>query len=419
MSKLFNTKEEFIAEIKSISIDGSFSLNLSSQNVVIKEEKQYPFVKTAENLSLEEGIANLPTALRFELIAKGYTFLLDELNIDELDEPESQWRGRMTYYFLVNYPELNSKLNLQKLQGTWLSKALIAKPQIINKVDLNKLSPRAWAELIAENPDFGNQFDFSSLNTPQNAMWWFQLLTKQPQFFNKCNLNFIEVNELAQLRWIHSSINDFLKNNSKSIETETEPAPDIKIGKQVWMATNLKVTHFRNGNPIPIIGLSKEWIQASKEKKPACCFYLNDENNTNQFGLLYNWYAVSDPRGLAPNGYHIPSDKEWKTMIAALEDKNAPGNQLKSNRNEWKENASGNNNNTGFTALPAGQREEGGGFSHLGEMSFWWTSTQDEKTTTQNSPSAYFRRLNFYDQNIIRDMHDCGAGYSVRCFKDK
>lgn len=418
MEKHFKTKEEFINELKSISVDGSFSLNLSSQSLFINEEKQYPFVKTAENLSLEEGIANLPTGLRFELIAKGYTFLLDGLNLNELDIPDSIWRGRMTYYILINFPELQPKLNLQKLHGTWLSKALIAKPEIIDEVVLNQLSPRAWAELIAENPNFGKHFDFSVLNTPENSMWWFQLLVKQPQFFNKCDLNLIEENALAQLRWIHSTINDFLKKKSKSINSESEKTPDIKIGNQVWMSANLKVSNFRNGDQIPILGLTEEWIKASKEKKPACCFYLNDEENIDKFGLLYNWYAISDPRGLAPNGYHVPSDKEWKTLIASLEDKNAVGNQLKSNRNEWKENGSGNNN-TGFSALPAGWRKEGGGFRHLGEMSFWWTSTQDENTTTQNPPSAYFRRLNFYDQNIIRDMNDCGAGYSVRCLKDK
>ena len=96
MSKVFNSKEEFINEIKSISIDGSFTLNLGQLNAYVPEAKQYPFVKAANNLSLEEGIANLPTNLRFELIRRGYEYLINELKFEELDAPDAPSPGHMT-----------------------------------------------------------------------------------------------------------------------------------------------------------------------------------------------------------------------------------------------------------------------------------------------------------------------------------
>jgi uncharacterized protein (TIGR02145 family) len=411
MSKVFNFKEEFINEIKSISIDGSFTLNLSQLNAYVPEAKQYPFVKAANNLSLEEGITNLPTNLRFELIRRGYEYLINELKFEELDAPDAPSPGHMTAHILINFPVFESKLNLSKLKGQWMAKAIISRPDIVDRVDLSNLTTYAWVILLAERPEFANQFDFSKLNTSDYAKFWFDILEKQPQFLKYCDVNILNDHQKGQLRWIQKSISDFLPSQIKTIS-------DIKIGKQIWMNSNLQVTHFRNGDPIPVIGLDKEWHQAHKDKKPACCFYVNDDSNIQKFGLLYNWYAVIDKRGIAPEGYHIPTDKEWDVLIKFLENKTSPGLDLKSDGDEWNENGKGNNS-SGFCALPGGIRYSGGFFHLIGERGFWWTSTPCEKGNLLQSCTAYDRSLQFYDNKINRAKAECGEGYSIRCLKDK
>ena len=81
----------------------------------------------------------------------------------------------------------------------------------------------------------------------------------------------------------------------------------VQIGTQLWIASNLNVSHFRNGDPIPEAASAAEWKQAAEDKRPAWCYYNNDPVNGRTYHKLYNWYAVNDPRGLAPYGWHVPS----------------------------------------------------------------------------------------------------------------
>lgn len=92
----------------------------------------------------------------------------------------------------------------------------------------------------------------------------------------------------------------------------------IKIGNQAWTAENLNVEKFRNGDPIPNAKTKDQWHEAGIYKQPAWCYYDNDPVNGNKYNKLYNWYAVNDPRGLAPVGYHIPSDAEWTKLTDYL-----------------------------------------------------------------------------------------------------
>ncbi len=102
----------------------------------------------------------------------------------------------------------------------------------------------------------------------------------------------------------------------------------VTIGNQTWMTKNLDVSTFRNGDTIPEIKDGYEWERAGKEGRPAWCYYDNDTSYGRRYGKLYNWYAVNDPRGLAPVGYHIPSDQEW-TMLTDYLGLNA-GSKMKS-----------------------------------------------------------------------------------------
>ncbi len=103
----------------------------------------------------------------------------------------------------------------------------------------------------------------------------------------------------------------------------------IKIGTQTWSAKNLDVSTFRNGNPIPEAITNEEWEKAGKQGKPVWCYYNNDPKNGKIYGKLYNWYAVNDKRGLAPEGWHVPTDAEWATLITYLGGKDVAGGKLK------------------------------------------------------------------------------------------
>jgi uncharacterized protein (TIGR02145 family) len=170
------------------------------------------------------------------------------------------------------------------------------------------------------------------------------------------------------------------KASAKKVATETT-FEEIKIGKQIWMAKNLDVTHFRNGDPIPEAKTDKEWMGAAKDKLPAWCYYKNDSKNGTKYGKLYNWYAVHDPRGLAPEDWMIPTDKEWSDLINNFGGLNKETPQLKSS-NGWLDNGTGTNE-SGFSCQPAGSRIEGK-FQQIGEAGYWWCDTKEYFTVSES-----------------------------------
>ena len=103
----------------------------------------------------------------------------------------------------------------------------------------------------------------------------------------------------------------------------------VTIGTQVWSTKNLDVSTFRNGDPIPQAKSDDEWAKAGENKQAAWCYYKNDPANGAKYGKLYNWYAVNDPRGLAPVGYHIPTTEEWGVLAKILGNDSTTGPKLK------------------------------------------------------------------------------------------
>ncbi len=148
---------------------------------------------------------------------------------------------------------------------------------------------------------------------------------------------------------------------------------EVKIGDQIWMTRNLNVDKFCNGDPIPEAKTNEEWIKAGENGEPAWCYYDNDPENGEKFGRLYNWYAVNDPRGLAPEGWHIPSDEEWTTLVDYLGGEDEANIKMRSSVG-WENDGEGNNE-SGFSALLGGYRNSYGDFNDLGECASWWTST--------------------------------------------
>jgi uncharacterized protein (TIGR02145 family) len=196
----------------------------------------------------------------------------------------------------------------------------------------------------------------------------------------------------------------------------------VKIGNQTWMKAALRVTHYRNGDAIPEVTGNTEW---SNLTTGAFCNYNNNADNVSTYGRLYNWYAVNDPRGLAPADWHIPTDEDWKTLEMALgmsqTDADAEGHRgtdegckmKKTGTTHWAGPNTGATNESGFTALPCGYRQDTGLFWEIGSVVHYWTATQS------STANAWWRALNHEDTGVYRYSNASKkSGFSIRCLKD-
>lgn len=224
----------------------------------------------------------------------------------------------------------------------------------------------------------------------------------------------------------------------------------VIIGKQEWMAENLKTTRLNDGTEIAGVKYGDEWASIHT---PAYSWYGNEERNKEFYGALYNWYAVETGR-LCPAGWHVPSDDEWAELTRFLGGNAIAGGKMKSTgtagmrENEeihssqiekdqpnyqpadqeetdpevqqntaesWHKPNTGAGNESGFSALPGGHRTNDnspGVFARKGEYAYWWSATPA-------SPGvAWFRMLYYNYSNISRLTMGMTDGMSVRCVKD-
>jgi hypothetical protein len=158
----------------------------------------------------------------------------------------------------------------------------------------------------------------------------------------------------------------------------------VRIGRQVWMTANLDTGAYRNGDPIREAGSVSEWNDAISKGEGAWCRYDNDSRN----GRLYNWYAVNDPRGLAPSGWRVPSDGDWAELESATGGKGFA---------------------TGFT----GSRNCLGMFFGKGSTAFFWSSTPAGEF------DAWDRESSEGTPKLVRVSVARGLGLSVRCVKER
>lgn len=195
----------------------------------------------------------------------------------------------------------------------------------------------------------------------------------------------------------------------------------VKIGEQYWMAENLKVTHFRNGEVIPNVMNATEW---SNQTAGAYCNYANDTSKVYTYGRLYNWFAVDDNRNIAPAGWHVPTDEEWKEleMYQGMSQSDADdtgyrgtdeGGKLKeTGTTHWRSPNTGATNESGFSALPGGHRGSNGFFGSLGFDAHFWSSTE------YSSSHAWRRHLYYNYSDIHRLNFSKNSGFSVRLIRD-
>ena len=182
-------------------------------------------------------------------------------------------------------------------------------------------------------------------------------------------------------------------------------AQDVKIGTQTWTTKNLDIATYRNGDAIPQVQDKVKW---SNLTTGAWCYYENNTANGTTYGKLYNWYAVNDPRGLAPKGYHIPTDAEWTILSDNLGGE--AGTKMK-NTSGWKDNGNGTNTSD-FAGLPGGDRFSYGFFSSIGSDGEWWSSSES------SASCAWYRILFNFNVNVDRSYNGKKTGMSLRCVKD-
>ncbi len=193
------------------------------------------------------------------------------------------------------------------------------------------------------------------------------------------------------------------------VKEDTKEIKSVKIGNQVWMAENLNVDYYRNGDPIPT-GLSA--YQWGKTTDGALAVYNDDPINEKIYGKLYNWYAVNDPRGLCPSGWRVPKESDWFELVDQLGgDVIESGKKMKSDI-YWRKNVS-NFNSSGFNAFPGGWRGYSNKaynpimeFNYLNYYGFYWMS----ESSTFNIGS--------FDTGDMPDVMTKNYGVSVRCIKD-
>lgn len=186
----------------------------------------------------------------------------------------------------------------------------------------------------------------------------------------------------------------------------------ITIGTQVWMAENLRATKYRNGDLIENVNDPLAW---SNLDSGAYCDYDTNSYNSDTYGRLYNWYAIKDSRNIAPVGWHVPTEKEFQTLINYLGgDSAAGGNMKEPGTSHWTEPEPDykSASESGFNALPAGVRSYDGIFSDLGDMTSWWTTTEVQPNT------AWLFSIWNSDSRIYGFDYGKNRGCSVRCIKD-
>ncbi len=213
------------------------------------------------------------------------------------------------------------------------------------------------------------------------------------------------------------------ESNNNEVETGTIRDVEghvykvVKIGKQWWMAENLRATQYRNRDWIINVTGSNSWSE--NHSTGAYCNYDNDYNNAATYGMLYNWYTVVDGRNIAPPGWHVPTDEDWQKLENYLGKNTIAGGKMKSTGTVqagdglWEEPNNGATNESGFTALPGGYRSWNGEFGGLGYSSYFWSSTET------SSGTAYSRYM-FNDSSNVHNYDSSvkQAGFSIRCVKD-
>ncbi len=198
----------------------------------------------------------------------------------------------------------------------------------------------------------------------------------------------------------------------EALDVENNTYVTVDIKGAMWFTENLACKKFRNGDTLFQAKTNDEWEMALIDGVPAWCYPNNDSILAESYGIMYNYHAITDSRGLAPEGWHISSAYDWQRLIDLYGGEWNAGYFLKATEG-WQDNGNGSNS-TKFNALPCGKRISIGSFFIFGDQGWWWTSTPIE-TSSSGNYSVLLPSIN-YLVNICTD-YDWGNGMYVRCVK--
>ena len=203
-----------------------------------------------------------------------------------------------------------------------------------------------------------------------------------------------------------------------NLATTPTTATSVTIGAQVWATSNLNVTTYSDGTPIPQVTDPAAWAALTTG---AWCYYSNVFANRNTYGKLYNWYAVAGihdtdtatpNKVLAPTGWHVPTDAEWTTLTTTLGGTTVAGGAMKATT-LWNSPNTNATNSSGFIGLPGGVRQDSGTFIHFGNYGFWWGSS-----VGSSNIKGWNRFLSYNNGTANRGEDSKKFGKSVRCLMD-
>jgi len=215
---------------------------------------------------------------------------------------------------------------------------------------------------------------------------------------------------LLIIAFVGGSVWYYFEYESLTLATSSVDGTEVKIGNQIWSIENLDVAEFRNGDPIPEAKTEGQWKAFVLAGEPAWCSCISDSFNISyQKGKLYNFYAVVDRRGLAPQGWRIPSSDDWKFLFDNLGSEFRAGSKLKSS-DTWSADGIGTNS-SGFAGKPFCKRSPSGVIDYNNGFVYWWSSTGDVNdnawySSLTNSGAAY------------RGFSHKGCGYPIRCIRE-
>ncbi len=278
---------------------------------------------------------------------------------------------------------------------TWSSTGTIANV----KLEYSTNSGSSWITIVTSTPNDGTE----ALTVPNTP-------------YATCRVRVTDVT--------NSAVTDMSDANFTISGTVTDIDGNvyhyITIGTQTWMVENLKTTRYRNGDAIQNATDNTAW---SNLTIGAYCNYDNNSSNATTYGRLYNWYAVNDSRNIAPAGWHVPTDNEWKIleMYLGMTQQQADatgwrgtdeGNKLKEAGNSHWASPSAGTNSSGFTALPGGCRYSNGTFGDVGNYGYWWSSSEYDATL------AWLRGMYYDNAYVSRSNYVKKVGFSIRCVRD-
>ena len=286
---------------------------------------------------------------------------------------------------------------------------------------INDLSPRLdkkFINVLKKADDFSLCIKISNLETENDSIKTIELAKYRQDFVENSGLDntlailifdtyLFGIDLLEDFKFEASiySINQTCANNLNRLTNNLTNFDIVIIGDQIWNSKNLSIKHFLNGDQIPIAKSSEDWVKAGLEKQPACCAYENDEKNEIQFGLMYNWWVINDPRGFVPEGYKIPSKEDFEILKKNI-GKN--GNLLKSII--YRDGL----DSFGFSAIPGGFRSHKGIFKEKGKGFYIWSLSSGKGFSGKE---AHYLRLYEYINSIRVFLENKNIGFYIRTLK--